>query len=176
MGHVHISTEFMFVIVLFILGILGLIVWYFVSKNRYKRDADIARSEALAPYTPNKWENNTYLAESPAKPFSEAYRASNPYPNGRWSTPPAPVQQAPVVVHSGGNNDMMTGVLLGSVLSNHNHDTVVHEKVVHDSPSPAPSSGGFDYSWGGSSSSDSGSSSSSSDSGGFSFDSSSNDD
>jgi hypothetical protein len=74
------------------------------------------------------------------------------------SQAPEPVYQAPVVVQQT-NNDLLTGVLLGSMMNDHHsHTTITHRSE----PAPSASDSGSSSSWG--SSSDSSSSSSWSDS------------
>jgi hypothetical protein len=84
--------------------------------------------------------------------------------------PVAPVVPQNVVVNqSTGNNDLLTGILVGEVLSNQNRTEVIHESAVPvPEPSSSSDSGGSSSSWDSGSSSSSSDSSSSYDSGGSS--------
>jgi uncharacterized membrane protein YgcG len=156
MHHVHMSTEFMFLLAFFVIGLLAVVFAFVISLKRSKPEYLAAVNAA----------NRTVYAPVGSGGISgrTAYAGSTP------SAPSAPVgstqataagMAAPVYVHGGSSGtDMMTGVLLGSVLSGggHHHDTT----VIHDTySSPAPAAPSYISS-----------SSSSSDSGGFTWSSS----
>lgn len=147
--HVHISTEFLFVLALLFIGLAWVIGWAVTTSRRDRRAAERA------------WQ--------PPQHSMSMYASRADYDTARRSTPPVGytsggyVQPAPTVVHSGGSTDLLTGVLIGEALSggHSHHDTTV--TYVDSSPSYSPSSdsssSGFSYSDSSSSYSDSGSSS-----------------
>jgi hypothetical protein len=155
--HVHISTGFLFVIMMFALGTLAVILAFVQSARRDRLRAE-RRSMDLGDVITN-------VRPTPT-PFSQSIR------EGRWapSTGYAPVSHghspvyaaAPVYAH----DPMMglaTGMLLGEALSHHDHTTVVHDSSPSysdssSSYSSSSSDSGFSYS-DSSSSYDSGSSS-----------------
>lgn len=176
MHHVHISTGFMFVLVVLVLGLVGALITYLLIRQSQRNDAK--RQEAQDRYYRDMREYREKMrmaAPNEAIPLPSLPRGvwpsqddprapSSPAPSsGSWGSAPSPqVVYAAGAPHSG--NDMMTGVLLGSVISNAgHHDTaVIHESspARHTPSYSTPSDDGFSYS-------DSGSSDGSS--GGFDF-------
>lgn len=179
MGHIHISTEFLFVIAIFVIGLVGIITWAYVArKNRKEELAVELEFNKNRPVYRDRFSSPPVerIDRYPNAANVPAYMPSRQYPAAS-SGPPVASAPATQVIHTGdGGSGMLTGVLVGSMLANSGH----HDTVYRDTPAPVPShsrdpdysgggsssSGGLDISWG------SDSSSGSSDSGGWSFDSS----
>lgn len=181
--HLHVSTEFLFILGLMILAVVGLILWAKARSRQQDREheAHLARlkaqeTEAMNPRRRGYYSYDRTSSSRTATGAGGGYTApSAGYPN-------QPMQQAPVFVNNS-NDGMLTGFLLGDLIgsSSRGSDRVIYE----NGPAPAPDSGssfsggssdsgslssdsGFSYDSGSSSSSDSGSSSSDSgSSGGF---------
>jgi uncharacterized membrane protein YgcG len=144
MHHVHISTEFLFVLALLCIGLAWVVGWAVVTTRRDRRAAERA------------WTAPEYDTTRRSTPPVQAHTPPVGYTAGSYAQP------APTVVHSSGSNDLLTGVMVGSLLSggHSHHDTTT---IIHDSsPTYVDSSPSYDS---GFSYSDSGSSSSFSDSG-----------
>lgn len=139
MHHVHISTEFLFVLAILTIGLAWVIGWAVTTTRRDRREAE-----------------RVWLAPT----YDTARRSTPPagFASGGY------VQPAPTVVHNsgGGSSDLLTGVLIGNMLGSHHDTTVVHDVAPSyvDNYSSSSSDSGFSYS-------DSGSSSSSDSSSGF---------
>lgn len=169
------SETHWFLWTLFFLGVGGCIWWIIARVSRQEKIAASLREER-DEYLDANVDRMTAPTPTPRPRQRSA-------PQARTVSPaPAPVAPTTVVVHDrggSGGNDLLTGVVLGEMLSRPSPSVstheVVHERVVErEAPAPSYSSrssddgGGGGSSWGGSSSSDD--SSSSSDSGGGSSD------
>jgi hypothetical protein len=189
MHHIHISTGFMFLTAVFVIGLVGVVLAFVASVKKDRRAADVTIERAKL--------DAAYRAAHPVRPTAdeiqqvhgeriEARQAVNGWPmpgdkfvEQRPST--AEVQHfmprmggyapmataAPVYVHDP-LTGLATGMLIGSALGHsHDHTTIIHDSspsYVDSSPSYSSSSSssdsGFSYSSdSGSSSYDSGSSS-----------------
>jgi hypothetical protein len=168
MSHVHISTGFLFVLVMLILGLVSLTAWY---RAKVKRDREDFELRKLELETRQQWIPRS-VPDSPHAPASSSLEQAPVSNSGRidrnWYAPPAHPVAPPTVIHSAsGGNDMLTGVLVGSMLSGqHSHDTaVIHDHGRWDNSAglsgSEPADTGFSF--------DSGNSSSSCDSGGLDF-------
>jgi hypothetical protein len=146
-GHIHISTGFMLVVLLFIFGITGLILWYRSRKPK----------SAIPGFG------------SGAKPYSQSYSAPGASfipDTGKYVNAPgsmyAPSPQ--VIVQHDSGSDLLTGVLLGEALSGPRGGTVVEREVrtgpIEPPPRSTEDSGGFTWDSGSSSSASSSDSSS----------------
>ncbi|MBY4640000.1 hypothetical protein K6L44_08375 [Gluconacetobacter entanii] len=161
--HVHISTEFMFVILLFILCVIALFAWMSWSKRqgsirrklldqehaermeriRSGHDEQVARRViANVASRPSVPVSGTGVAVSPRsttspRPASDAYDSA---------AVPA-VAPAPVIVNAGASrgsdNGFLEGALLGGIAgsvmgSDRGHDTVIERTVSAPAPAPDP--------------------------------------
>lgn len=165
-NHLHISTGFMFVVTFFVVGIIGLCLWYKAYKARLAQEERMAQREAERPVHVTQVVRETPTAgarSAEARPTSSdhaappsAWGTSGYYtrPNYAPAAPVAPVAAvSPVIVAGGNSNAMgdafmgsMMGSMIGSSLGGH-HTSVVHDTtVVHDSYAPsysAPADSGF---------------------------------
>jgi hypothetical protein len=161
MHHVHISTSFMFVLVLFSLGIAGIIAafWYSMRRDRLMAEQADADRKFYASLPATQRYPETRLRNYEPTPDEVAAFM----PRTRVA-PVAPVVQPAVVaapVYHGSDPmlGLAAGMMIGSAMGH--HDTV----VVHDTPAyvdtPSYSSPSYDSGFSydsGSSSFDSGSS------------------
>ena len=121
MHHVHISTSFMLVFVMLIVGVVWAIAWAVTRRDRYA---------AERVYRPVEY---------------DTARRSTP-PAGYVASAPV----AAPVYHSSGSSDLLTGVLIGEALSSHHTTTVIHDtSPVYVDSSPAYVDSGFTYDSGG---------------------------
>ncbi|MGS0648870.1 hypothetical protein ACU81Q_14730 [Komagataeibacter melomenusus] len=175
--HVHISTGFMFVCLLFVVAVIAIFAWLSWSKRqallrnlqiqqeheermewmRRNRDDEIVRAVTVpAPRTP----------PADRVPVRAPVPTARPMATGRYGSVNAG-PSAPVIVNTGpsrgSDNSFMEGALLGgiagSMIGGRDHDTVIEREVSAPAPAPDPfagsgsdtgsSGGGFDYSSGG---------------------------
>jgi hypothetical protein len=165
MPHIHISTEALFFGGVIVTGLVGLGIAWGASRRRAKLEKTLAdyqheeRMSAIskptgAIYYKTNDEQPSYVPNGGSFPPRQSYSTVTPSPYVQ--------QPATVVVHDGGSNGMLTGLLLGEALAGNRHDGGNNDSYHHSSPVVDNSS-----SWDSGSSYDSGSSSSSSDSGGI---------
>ncbi|AQU87407.1 hypothetical protein B0W47_07875 [Komagataeibacter nataicola] len=178
--HVHISTDFMFVCLLFVVAVIAIFAWLSWSKRQdsirkalitqehEERMARIQR-EHDAQITRRVMDNTTQTRPVACGPSRASVPAARPIASsGYGSMNAGPSPSAPVVVNTGASrgsdNSFMEGALLGgiagSMIGGRDHDTVIEREVSAPSPAPDPfagsgsdagsSGGGFDYSSGGS--------------------------
>ncbi|AZV39925.1 hypothetical protein [Komagataeibacter xylinus] len=177
--HVHISTGFMFVCLLFIVAVIAIFAWLSWSKRqdsirkalitqeheermaRIQREHDaqmVRRVMDKTTQTPPVARNPVRTSVPPARPM-----ASSGYGSVNAGSSPS----APVIVNTGASrgsdNGFMEGALLGgiagSMIGGRDHDTVIEREVSAPAPASDPfagsgsdagsSGGGFDYSSGG---------------------------
>jgi uncharacterized membrane protein YgcG len=174
--HLHISTSFMFITALFVVGFVAVVFAFIRSmkNDRLAAEAAIERAKADAAYRLAHPASNP----APTKAEVDAFMQRTPYAEGlvrNQYQAPAPAYSgyapvAPVYAHDP-LTGLATGMMLGSMMGHSHHDTTT---IIHDAPAPAyysepapsysPSSSsdsGFSYSSDSSSSSyDSGGSSS----------------
>ncbi|QHC35366.1 hypothetical protein [Komagataeibacter xylinus] len=176
--HVHISTGFMFVCLLFVVAVIAIFAWLSWSKRqallrnlqiqqeheermewmRRNRDDEIVRAVTVnAPRTPPADRVPERASVPTARPMA---------PGGYGSVNAGPSPSAPIIVNTGASrgsdNGFMEGALLGgiagSMIGGRDHDTVIEREVNTPAPAPDPfagsgsdagsSGGGFDYSSG----------------------------
>lgn len=164
--HVHISTGFMFVCLLFILCVVALFVWLSWSKRqdsirrkmidqeheeRMERIRRLQDEQVARRVTAN-------VASRPSVPVSGTGGAVSPRPT--MSTRPVSdaydsaavpaVAPAPVIVNAGASrgsdNGFLEGALLGGIAgsvigSDRGHDTVIERTVSEPAPAPDPFAG-----------------------------------
>ncbi|PYD63963.1 hypothetical protein [Gluconacetobacter entanii] len=163
MHHVHISTEFMFVCLLFILCVVALFAWLSWSKRqdsirrkmidqeheeRMERIRRLQDEQVARRVTAN-------VASRPSVPVSGTDGAVSPRPtmsprpasDAYDSTAVPAVAPAPVIVNAGasrgGDNGFLEGALLGGIAgsvmgSDRGHDTVIERTFSEPAPAPAP--------------------------------------
>jgi len=165
MQHIHMSTGFLFVLALFVVGLVAVILAYRASVKRDRLLAE--RFEMDSDVSPRPYRE--HLAYPHAEPSAADVAAFERHYAPR-TAPPAPAYQtfapvAPVYTHDP-MSGLATGMILGSALSHHDHTTTIinndtpshHSVDSSSSSSYSPSSdSGFSYD-SGSSSYDSGSS------------------
>lgn len=152
--------------VLLVLFVVMIVVMARNARKRAERSEERLRESLAAARRESHVHHTTTAAPGATRsPFHVDERYVAP-PAPRYYGSPAPAQ---TVVHTGGGgSDMLTGILVGEMLSDHGSREVIREREVYrDSGSSSSSS--FDYGSSSSSSSDYGSSSS------FDFGSSSSD-
>ena len=166
MHHIHVSTEFLFVGGLMLVGLVGVTLAYVRS---IKRDKLLAKQYVTLDHTEARLNTVPGMSEKISEARTRFEGAPFTFPNRPVYPAAAPsyaAPVAPVVVHDS-NNGLLTGLLVGEMLAGggHHHDTYVNNTYVNDTPSSSwgsssdsGSSGGFSYDSGSSSSYDSGSS------------------
>jgi len=167
----------------------GFLVWVAVrvyrksqrDAARFQRALDDNTNEMGALASRNiredRWSGDDAVRTSPSRVAVPIPVASGSYAapvRSGYVAAPAPVVVSPapstVVVNGGGNsgNGFVEGMLVGEMLHDHHHDTVVREREVYverdrpySAPAPSYDSGGSASTWGGSGSNDAGGGSSS---------------
>lgn len=128
--HVHMSTGFLFVLAIFILGFIAIVCAFVVSMRREKTARIYARDGG-----------GQYRAFDRGTEQSSAR-------GGSYAAPMAAA--APVaVMHSDPMSGLATGLIVGSMLNGGHHTTVVHDGG-YAPDYAAPSDGGFSWDSGGS--------------------------
>lgn len=153
MHHIHISTGFMFVVALFIFGLVGLYVWYRVDQRRQRERREQREAQLFA---------DEMRARSPA--YKDAPTATAAPAWGFLSTRAgAPARASAVsntVIVQQQDDSFLSGVVMGEMLSRPTYvpGPAISAPDAPACPSPPADSGGIDISWG-ATSADTGSSS-----------------
>jgi hypothetical protein len=171
MHHVHISTGFMFLTTVFIIGLVGVVLAFVASVKKDRRAADVAIERAKLDAAHRAAHPVTTPAPTPAEvnAFMQRPHYAEGLVRNQYQAPAySGYAAAAPVYHSDPLTGLATGMLIGSALGHsHDHTTIIHDSspsYVDSSPSYSSSSSssdsGFSYSSdSGSSSYDSGSSS-----------------
>lgn len=147
MHHIHMSTGFAFIVTLFVLGLLAVIFAFIVS---IRRDNARAREH-------REWLNRTSDTSQSSAFRSTSHGTAEPgyATNAPRAGAPGYAAAAPVtVMHNGGGSDLLTGMLVGSMMNNHGGGNT----YINEAPTTyeAPESSGFTYDSGSSGGGDSG--------------------
>lgn len=147
MHHVHISTWSLFVMALFVLGIIGLGVWVFVDRRRQQERREQREAQLMADEMRSRQPSYGTAAPATAAPGNCALHATG-------SISPAPAVSTTVIVQDT-SNDFLSGVIMGEMLARppaympyEPGPTVFVPDTSATCPASPPSGGGLDFSWG----------------------------